>query len=304
MNYSLKKNRWDMKTINSMTGYGKGSSSREGRKITIEIKSVNHRFLDLSIKMPRQLQFAEDEIKKIISSEISRGHVDVFVNYEDNRLLKSKLVINQELADRYVEEAQKLSAKGLINNFGVSEILSNKDIVSLEVIEDDENTMISLVTEATKVALLQILEMKSTEGKKLTEDLLSKIEGISLAISIISDRSPYTIKEYSERMKMRINEVLDGFEIDSNRLAQEIAIYTDRSNIDEELTRLRGHVEHYKKIINAGGFVGKSLDFLTQEANREANTIASKSNDSIITEQALILKNIIEMMREQIQNLE
>jgi len=293
-----------MKRISSMTGYGKGSCSIDGRRITVEIKSVNHRFLDLSIRMPRQLQFTEEEIKKIISSDITRGHIDVFVNYEDNRTLKSKLVINEELAYRYVEEAKKLCDKGLINNFGVAEILSNKDIVTIEVIEDDEDTLISLVKEATKTALARILEMKSTEGEKLAKDLLSKIDDISRAISNISNRYPFTINEYSERLRLRINEVLGGFEIDPNRLAQEIAIYTDRSNIDEELTRLRSHVEHYKKIINAGGCVGKSLDFLTQEANREANTIASKSNDSITTEQALNLKSIIEMMREQIQNLE
>lgn len=287
-----------------MTGYGKGIAVIEERRLTIEMRSVNHRFLDLSIRLPRALQFAEDNIRKIISQKISRGHIDVYVTYEDKRSLKSHLIIDEELSLRYILEAKKLEKLGSKNNFGTAEILFNKDIVSVEYLEDDESVLMNLVVEATEAALLKIMEMKITEGTKLSEDLSLKVEEMEKTLKTIKGRAPTVIEEYREKLLSRIKDIMDCFEVDQNRLIQEVAVYTDRSNIDEEIIRLQAHIDHYRKILKEGGSVGKPLDFLTQEANREANTIGSKSNDSNITENTLILKSIIEMMREQIQNLE
>lgn len=293
-----------MKAIYSMTGYGKGVSAVEARKITVELKSVNHRFLDLSFRIPRQLQFAEDLIRKAIGDSITRGHVDIFLNYEDNREMKSVLILDQGLMISYIEEADKLTNLGVKNNFGTAEILSNKDIVSTRSVEDDESILKELVQKATQLAIDSILEMKVTEGKKLVGNLLEKINELEINLEKIKTKAPILADEYRTKLSLRIKELLLGVEVDQTRIAQEVAIFTDKSNIDEEITRLNGHIEHYRKIIELGGAVGKSLDFLTQEANREANTIGSKSNDMQITENILQIKNIIEMMREQIQNLE
>lgn len=293
-----------MKAIYSMTGYGKGIASFEGRKITVELKSVNHRFLDLSFRMPRQIQFAEDLIRKKIADSISRGHVDIFLNYEDDREIKSILVLDQELMNRYIDESKKLASLGVINNYGVAEILSNKDIVSSKSIEDNEDILKELIQKATKKAISNILKMKATEGKKLSSNLLYKVNELENYLEKITLRAPILADEYRNKLTLRIKELLLGVEVDQTRIAQEVAIFTDKSNIDEEITRLNGHISHYREIMSLGGAVGKSLDFLTQEANREANTIGSKSNDMQITDNILQIKNIIEMMREQIQNLE
>lgn len=290
--------------INSMTGYGKGIAEKDGIKLTIEIKSVNHRFLDVSMRFYRQFNFAENQIRDMVNKRITRGHLDVFLLYEDNREKKSKLVLDKDLLERYIELAKELKWKGCIDNFGNAEIISNPDIVKVEAIEDSEELLVELVNTACDKALEGLISMRAQEGKQLIEDILNKIDTLHAYIEEIRKRAPFVVSDYQERLTARISEMLHSQVVDEGRLAQEVAIYVDKSNIDEEITRLTAHIQHYKSLINQGGSIGKNLDFLTQEFLRETNTIGSKSSDIVITELVLKMKAIIEMIREQIQNIE
>ncbi|MBO5775972.1 MAG: YicC family protein [Clostridia bacterium] len=287
----------------SMTGYGKGIAERSERKITVEIKTVNHRFSDFTFKMPRNFQFAEGALRTLLSSKIKRGHADIYLTYEDNRL-NASVALNEGLAIEYKAIAKKLEEIGYTDDLTAQAVIRIPDMVKTTALEEDEALLLELVKEAATEALDNLLAMRKAEGTRLVEDVKKKLDDIEVAVETIAKRAPEVGAEYREKLTERVKEALDATEIDEGRIALEVAVFIDRANVDEEITRLRGHLAHYRDIFNEGGAVGKKLDFLTQEANRETNTIGSKCNDMQITKLVLFLKNQIEMIREQIQNLE
>lgn len=290
--------------IYSMTGYGKGVAEKDGLKITVELKSVNHRFLDLNIKLPKTFAFAEDALRKILQAKVERGHVDVYVNFEDGRKDKFKVAVDYDLAEQYILIAKELKEKyGVDNNLGTSEIIRIPDVVSQVADENDEDTLLSLIKESAIMAADNLNAMRSVEGKSLVDDLLNKIKGISEVLPQIQSLAPIAVEEYRDKLRDRVEDYLKETPIDEVKLINEIAFYSDKVCTDEEITRLYTHIAHFQSIVEAGGAIGKKLDFIVQEMNRETNTIGSKCNYAQITERVVYLKSEIEKIREQVQNL-
>lgn len=290
--------------MKSMTGYGKGIAEGAERKVTVELRAVNHRFLDIASKLPRILVCCEDAIKKVISSKIIRGHVDVYVNYEDNRQGKSSIKPDMVLADRYVRIGKALAELGLENDLTVNAVMRLPEVLTLESEPDDETQIVALAVQATAEACDKLVAMRYSEGERLKKDMATKIDEIERLTEEIEKRAPIVAEEHAVKLRARIEESLAGVEIDQARLLNEVSFFIDKANIDEELTRLKGHVAHGREIFGEEGPVGKKLDFLVQEMNREVNTTGSKSNDMYITERVLLLKNEVEKLREQVQNIE
>ncbi len=292
------------KAIYSMTGYGKGIAELNGLKVTVELKSVNHRFLDLNIKLPKVFTFAEDILRKTIQGAISRGHIDVYVNYEDTRESKKTLSIDYDLAEQYVLASKQLQEKGIAqNNFFTAELLRMPDVVMQVAKEEDEELLVNLLTSACKAAIENINAMKLREGAMLVKDIRVKIENILTTIPKIQELAPKTLQEYRTKLEERVKEYLKDVPIDEVKLINEVAFYSDKFCTDEEVTRLYTHINHFKSVLDDGGAVGKKLDFIVQEMNRETNTIGSKCNNAQITECVVYMKSEIEKIREQIQNL-
>ena len=292
--------------IRSMTGYGKQSLNVDGREYQIEIKSVNHRYLDISIKMPKTLSYLEETVKKEISEKIKRGKVDVFITYENNSKEGRNITINKELAKLYIEQLKELAEEEKISsNIEVMEIAKFPDILTIKADEEDEKIkqeIIQVTTEATN----KIVEMKAIEGEKIAQDLLQRISKIENKIMEISSKSTGLIEEYVVKLEKRIQEILKTEEIDKSRIAQEVVIYADKCSIQEEITRLKSHIYQFRNLItnNQNEAIGKKLDFIIQEMNRETNTIGSKANNLEITNGVIDIKTEIEDIREQIQNIE
>ncbi len=292
--------------IRSMTGYGKQSLNIDGREYQIEIKSVNHRYLDINIKMPKTLSYLEEAVKKEISEKIKRGKVDVFITYENNSKEGKNITINKELARLYIEQLKELAEEEKISsNIEVMEIAKFPDILTIKADEEDEKIkqeIIQVTTEATN----KIVEMKAIEGEKIAQDLLQRISKIENKIMEISSKSTGLIEEYVVKLEKRIQEILKTEEIDKSRIAQEVVIYADKCSIQEEITRLKSHIYQFRNLItnNQNETIGKKLDFIIQEMNRETNTIGSKANNLEITNGVIDIKTEIEDIREQIQNIE
>ena len=294
--------------MKSMTGYGRGESQREGRIFTVEIKTVNHRYFEPSIRMSRKLAPLEGYLRSVLKERIARGKTDVFVTYENHSEEQGEVWINSARLGEYLTALRREGEKyGLQDDLTLSQVLRMPEVLSAQDLEEDEDLLKSLLTEATEQALSSLDEMREKEGDSLKRDLEEKISALAASREKIAARAPLVVQEYRERLYARIRELLDQEtlrEADSSRLEQEITIFSDRCCIDEELTRLNSHFSQFRQIMNQQGPVGRKLDFLTQELNRETNTIASKSNDLEITREALAMKNEIEKIREQIQNLE
>lgn len=292
--------------IRSMTGYGKGILSvEEGREYQIEIKSVNHRYLDINIKMPRTLNYLEEVLKKEISEKIKRGKIDVFVAYEDNSQEGKDIKINKELAKIYINQLKELAQKeNILSNIEVIDIAKLPDVLTIKMDEEDEKIKNEII-QATKNATDKIIEMKNIEGQKIAEDLLRRIRKIENKVEKISQKSTRLIEEYVVKLEKRIKEILKTEEVDKARLAQEVVIYADKCSIEEEITRLKSHTYQFKNLItDNNGTIGKKLDFIIQEMNRETNTIGSKANNLEITNGVIDIKTELEDIREQIQNIE
>ena len=291
--------------IKSMTGYGKANLEKEKRKYQIEIKSVNHRYLDINIKMPRTLSYLEETVKKEISEKIKTGKIDVFVTFETNSQEGKNIKINKELAKIYINQLKELAQEEKISsNIEVIDIAKFPDILTIKTDEEDEKIKNEII-QATKEATDKIVEMKSIEGQKISQDLIERIEKIENKIEEISKKSTGLIEEYVVKLEKRIKEILKTEEVDKARLAQEVVIYADKCSVEEEITRLKSHIYQFKNLITDNNeTIGKKLDFIIQEMNRETNTIGSKANSLEITNGVIDIKTELEDIREQIQNIE
>jgi len=287
----------------SMTGYGRAEYSENGINLVVEIRSVNNRNLDFNCKTPRMFMALEDVIRKTVQSNVKRGRVDLFVNFSDTREKTSGVEIDINKANAYVEASKIIADKfGLDNDFSVSMIMKSPDVI-VDGSVPDATEFEEIVKATVENACIKLNQMRKVEGEKLVSDMLGRMDTISSLAEKITERAPLVAKEYKDKLKARIEEFLKDVKYDETRLLNEVAFYTDKVNIDEELTRLKSHVSQFKKIISSEES-GKKLDFLMQEFNRETNTICSKSNDIEVTRLALELKNEIEKVREQVQNLE
>lgn len=290
--------------IKSMTGYGKATLSVENREYQIEIKSVNHRYLDMNIKMPRTISYLEEEVKKTIMTYVKRGKVDVFITFENNSTEGRKIQINKEIASVYIKELKKLAEEeNILANIEVTEISKYPDVLSIQNEQNEEKIKQELI-EVTKQAVQKLVEMRSAEGSKMAQDLLQRVEEVQQNVTKISDQSTGLIQDYVVKLESRIKELLPNHEIDQNRLAQEVVIFADKCSVQEEITRLNSHIAQFKNFLQAEENIGKKLDFLIQEMNRETNTIGSKANCLEITNKVIDIKTQLENIREQIQNIE
>ncbi len=289
----------------SMTGYGKGEYAEGGLELTCEIKTVNNRYLDVSIKAPRIFAAYEDVVRNTIRKKLTRGHADVFISFKDKREKETSLATDLALAHSYVAAAKALKEAfpDLTDDVTLSSVLRYPEVLKQEDSHSLDEELTNALDCALNIALDNLNAMRAVEGQKLKDDMLSRVATIEKLVEEITVRAPLIAAEYREKLTARVKEYLSEAQIDEGRLLTEVAVFTDKSNIDEELTRLRSHIEQFRSICEEG-IVGRKLDFLVQEFNREANTTCSKSNDVTITRAGLALKNEIEKIREQVQNLE
>ena len=288
----------------SMTGYGKGMYQSGGLELTVEAKSVNNRFLDVAVKCPRVFLSKEDAVRACVREMLSRGHVDVFVSFTDKREKDKTFYVDLNTAEAYVDAALKLKERfqTLPDDVTISYLLRQADVVRPEEIVEEDETLNNALLEALHTALENLNKMRKAEGERLKNDLLSRMETIAALRDKIAARAPLVAEEYRKKLTERMKEFLEG-KVEETRILTEAAVFADKCNIDEELTRLKSHIEEFYKICKEER-VGRKLDFLVQEFNRECNTVCSKSNDKQVTAFALEMKNEIEKVREQVQNLE
>lgn len=291
--------------MQSMTGYGKGVSSGDGKTVTIELKTVNHRYLDLNVKLPKGFLFLEDAVKKRVASKLSRGHVDLYLNYERSAGSCDSFIADVHLAEKYLDAAGKLlAATGLPNDMTLSALLKVPDVVTRSTEPEDEKLLERLTLSALDIALEGLNAMRRAEGSSLKADLASKLDNIEASLNVIVGFAPSVSADYRAKLNARMAEVVPKDKIDEARLATEVALYADRSSIDEEITRLGAHIVNMRRLLDSSEPCGRRLDFLVQEMNRETNTIGSKANELKITAEVLNIKNEIEKIREQAQNVE
>lgn len=290
--------------IKSMTGFGKSILINEQREYQIEMKSVNHRYLDINVRIPRQLMYLEEAIKKEISSKIKRGKIEVFINFQDKKQEGEKVLINKDMAKSYIHQLQEIAKEtGISPEIEITEIAKMPEVLNITFNQEDEKIKQEII-ELTKDATSKMEDMKKFEGIKMAEDINKRMDKINEKITKISCNSTRLIEEYIVKLEKRIKEILKTEEVDKSRLAQEVVIYADKCSIEEEITRLRSHVKQFKEMLESDTAVGKKLDFLIQEMNRETNTIASKANQLEIINEVVEIKTELENIREQIQNIE
>lgn len=288
----------------SMTGFGKGEYQENGLSVTVELKSVNNRFLDIAVKCPHLLAPYEDAVRGMLRDELSRGHIDVFIGVSDKREKPKSVYLDSALAAAYVNAAKSLKEQfpELNDDVTTAFLLRIPDVVRFEDDKEEDDLLLPVLERATKNAVQALKAMRLAEGARLKRDVLARMDAIAALRERIAERAPRVAEEYRTRLTERMTEYLGG-KVDETRILTEAAIFADKCNIDEELTRLKSHIAEFANICGSDT-VGRKLDFLVQEFNRECNTICSKSNDSVVTAAALEMKNEIEKVREQIQNLE
>lgn len=291
--------------IKSMTGFGRCEVSEGDRKITVEMKSVNHRYLDVSMKMPKKLNFFDSSIRAILKKYIQRGKVDVYISYEDLSEGNASLTYHPGIAAQYVEYFRRMEEQfGLTNDIQVSVLARCPEVLVMEEQQEDEKEIWHLLEQAVHGACEKFVEARVHEGEALKDDLMQKLDEILETVAFVEERFPQILSEYREKLRAKVRELFADAQIDENRLATEVTIFADKICVDEEIVRLRSHVEAVKAALETGGSIGRKLDFIAQEMNREANTILSKSADLEVTNRAITLKTEIEKVREQIQNIE
>ena len=291
--------------IKSMTGFGRAEVTDENRKFTVEIKSVNHRYLDVGIKMPKKLNFFESAIRNLLKEYIERGKVDVFISYEDYTEDNYALKYNEDIAAQYLAHLKAMSEKfGIENDIRVSTLSRYPEVFTMEEQSIDEKELWAVLERALRGAAEQFVQSRMVEGERLRSDLIEKLDGMLTYVDFIEERSPIILQEYRTRLEEKVKELLGDKQLDDARIATEVTIFADKICVDEETVRLRSHIQSTKDTLNAGGGIGRKLDFIAQEMNREANTILSKANDLKISDIGINLKTDIEKVREQIQNIE
>ena len=291
--------------MQSMTGYGKAEYSENGITLTVELKTVNNRFLDVIPKYPRAFISLDDLIRKTVQSKIKRGRVELFVTYQNTNESGKTLVVDKSLAEQYVKLAKEFESEySLTNDFCVMSLMRSPDVVTEQMGEDGTEILADVLKDTLERALDNLIDMRKTEGAKLEKDILSRAETVEKLVTEICDRAPSIKADFETRLRTKMEEILGDVKYDETRLLQEVAIFADRSNIDEELTRLKSHIAQLRDICKNGVDAGKKLDFLMQEFNRETNTVCSKSNDLDVARIVIDVKAEIEKLREQIQNVE
>lgn len=291
--------------LKSMTGFGRSEIANERQKITVEMKAVNHRYCDINVKMPKKLSIFEAAIRNLLKKYIQRGKVDVFITYEDYTENNMVLKYNEELAAEYVRVLQQMSDQfGIENDVRVSALSRYPDVLTLEEQSIDADELWSVLEEALHKASEQFVETRLAEGENLKNDLIGKLDGMLEDVDFIEARSPEILAEHRQRLEAKVKELLGDSTIDESRIVTETTIFADKICVDEEIVRLRSHITSTRNALLEGGSIGRKLDFIAQEMNREANTILSKANDLTVSNYGIDLKTEIEKVREQIQNIE
>ena len=291
--------------IKSMTGFGRSEIVKGNRKISVEIKSVNHRYLEAGIKMPKKLNVFESRMRDLLKKYATRGKIDIFINYEDDSESQVNLKFNQNIADEYMAIFNNMSEKyNLKNDMTVGGLARFPEVITMDEVQEDEEELWHFIEEAMKAALEQFVNTRILEGENLKKDLLGKLDHMEELVAFVEKRSPEIMKEYRSKLESKVKELLGDTTIDESRIATEVIIYADKICVDKETVRLRSHIEHARKCLNEDGGIGRKMDFIAQEMNREANTTLSKANDIEISNAAIDLKTEIEKVREQIQNIE
>ena len=291
--------------LRSMTGFGRAEAVNEQHKFTAELKAVNHRYLDLSIKMPKKLNMFENQIRALIKNYIERGKVDLYISFEDYTEENALVKYNHEIAGEYLKYLKQMGEDfGLENDIRVSTLSRFPEVFTMEELEVDEDALFSELSIVIEDACKKFVEAREVEGEKLKEDLLVKLDEMKGYVDFIEKRSPQIIEEYKNKLVEKIEMLLGDNKIDESRIAQEVTIYADKVCVDEEIVRLKSHIDAMRSALLSGDSVGRKLDFIAQEMNREANTTLSKSTDLEITNIGIELKTLIEKIREQIQNIE
>lgn len=291
--------------IKSMTGFGRCEVEESNRKVTVEMKSVNHRYLDVNIKMPKKLSFFESSIRNELKNYVQRGKIDIFISYEDFSENNVCIKYNKELAAEYLKYLRDMSEEfGLDDDIRVSTLSRYPEVFSMEEQMVDEEEIWKVLSKAIDGAAENFVETRIKEGKNLADDLIAKLDNMLEHVAFIEERSPQLMDEYRRKLEDRVKELLGDANVDENRLLTEVTIFADKVCVDEEIVRLKSHIETTKQTLIDGGSIGRKLDFIAQEMNREANTILSKANDLDISNRGIELKTEIEKVREQIQNIE
>ncbi len=289
----------------SMTGFGRGKAESQDFNITVEIKSVNHRYFEYSSRMPRSFQFLDDTLKSLCGQKISRGKVDVSVQYEDTSSKSMELAVNEAYADAYISALHKFAKDyKLKDDIKVSAIVGNTEIFTVKKRDLDEETVKTTVIAAATEAIDNFIAARAVEGKRLVDDIKSRADFIFAQVEFVEQRSPETVREYREKIEQKIKELIGDVKVDEQRLLTETAIFADKIAVAEETVRLRSHIDSLCAMLDNGGVIGRKLDFIVQEMNRETNTIGSKAQDVDITKTVVDIKSEIEKIREQIQNIE
>ena len=291
--------------IRSMTGYGRAVQTIDGREITVELRSVNNRYLDCTVKLPRMFSFAEDSVKNRVKAAVSRGKVDVYIGVNAAQAADVQVAVNRPVLESYLAALRQIESEyGVRDDVTVMSLARLPDVFSVEKTEEDEQKLTQDILSVAEEAIARYNTMRETEGAALEADLRGRAATILERVALVETRSPVTVAEYRERLRQKMQEVLQNTAIDEGRILQEAAIYADRIAVDEETVRLRSHLAQLGDMLTKGGAIGRKLDFLLQELNREANTIGSKCNDLELSNIVVEMKAELEKIREQTQNIE
>lgn len=291
--------------IKSMTGFGRCEIQKESRKFTVELKSVNHRYLDVNIRMPKKLNFFETAIRTLLKSYANRGKIDIFITYEDISQAQVSVKYNAALAAEYLKYLRQMEEEfGLENDVRVSTLSRYPEVFTMEEQSEDEEELWNGLKEALEGAFGQFVETRKAEGENLKKDILSKLDSLEKEILFVEERSPQIVAEYRAKLEDKMKELLADTQIEDSRIAAEVILFADKICTDEEVVRLKSHIQHMRNTLDEKEGIGRKLDFIAQEMNREANTILSKANDLEVSNHAITLKTEIEKIREQIQNIE
>ena len=292
--------------VSSMTGYGRATQSNHTHTVTVELKSVNHRYLEITFNHPRQLLYLEDDMKRVIKNVVQRGSITIFITIAGEPLSETRMTVNWELLDQFISNANSIAHRYTLNSdLNISDIFQFSDVFEVKEQPKEDQEVDALILSALEEAVGNLQAMRLKEGLHLKEDLLSKLSEVEKNLQIIRDFTPVVVEEYRKRIEHRVRDFLSGrADIDDERLLNEVAVFSDKANIDEELTRLVSHTQQFKAFLEESGPIGRKIDFLIQEMNREINTIGSKANDIHIARKVVEIKSELEKMREQVQNIE